>query len=129
MGGAKAAQQVFTHTQRVRILYKTILKLHRGFPLELQALGDQYAKDEFRRHKNATPEQAQTFMQEWTNYAITIAKQLGIRGTHQSKSIGQSFTEKDLEDFNTEQIYQLFELHETATKPELDQSHENKDLQ
>lgn len=128
MGGAKVAQQVFSHTQRVRILYKTILKLHRGFPLELQALGDQYAKDEFRRHKDATPEQAQTFMKEWTNYAITIAKQLGIRGTHQSKSLGKSFTEKDLEEFNVEQIYQLFELHETATKPELDQTHENKNL-
>ncbi|CAL4165418.1 unnamed protein product, partial [Meganyctiphanes norvegica] len=122
MGGRKAAQQVFTHTQRVRILYKTVLKLHRGFPMELQALGDQYTKDEFRRHKDATPEQAQIFMKEWTSYAITIAKQLGIRGTHQSKSIGKSFTEDDLETFNAEQIYQLFELHEAATKPELQEA-------
>lgn len=39
MGGGAAVQQVFTHTQRVRLLYKTILKLHRGFPVELKALG------------------------------------------------------------------------------------------
>lgn len=38
MGKGKTLQ-AFTHPQRVRLLYKTILKLHRGLPLELQALG------------------------------------------------------------------------------------------
>ncbi|KAG7166305.1 succinate dehydrogenase assembly factor 3, mitochondrial-like [Homarus americanus] len=115
-----ATVQAFTHTQRVRVLYKTILKLHRGLPLELKALGDQYIRDEFQRHKEAAPEQAQAFMVEWTNYAVTMAKQLGIRGTHTAKTIGKPLKEGELDNFTGEQIYQLFELHEAATKPEAD---------
>ncbi|XP_064087910.1 succinate dehydrogenase assembly factor 3, mitochondrial-like isoform X2 [Macrobrachium nipponense] len=118
MGGAKVAQQAFTHHQRVRLLYKTILKLHRGMPLELQALGDQYARDEFKRHKDATTEQANTFMVEWTNYAITLARQLGLRGAHTARSLGMQLKEGDLDDFNVEQINQLYELYEAATVKE-----------
>lgn len=76
--------------------------------------GDQYTRDEFRRHKNATPEQTQAFMVEWTNYAITIAKQLGVRGAHMSKTFGQNFKDSDLENFNDEQIYQLYELYKAS---------------
>lgn len=53
------------HMSRVRALYKRILMLHRFMPIDLKALGDQYVKDEFRRHKSASPEQAQHFMKEW----------------------------------------------------------------
>lgn len=74
-----------THAQRVRILYKTILRLHRGksnywshvtkiidlysfkgLPEGLQPLGNQYAKDEFRRHKTCSTHEATLFMNEWT---------------------------------------------------------------
>lgn len=41
-----------SHAQRARILYKSILKLHRGLPIEVRDLGNQYVRDEFRRHKN-----------------------------------------------------------------------------
>lgn len=34
-------------------------------PITLKALGDQYVKDEFKRNKNATLEQAEEFLQEW----------------------------------------------------------------
>jgi hypothetical protein len=44
------------HPSRVRILYKSILKLHRGLPPEIQELGNQYTRDEFKRHKNLTLE-------------------------------------------------------------------------
>lgn len=53
-------------------------------------------------------------MVEWTNYAITIAKQLGVRGAHMSKTIGQNFKDTDLENFNDEQIYQLYELYQAS---------------
>lgn len=46
-------------------LYRRILKLHRNLPLASKALGDQYLKDEFRRHKNASREQVAEFIQEW----------------------------------------------------------------
>lgn len=39
MGGGRRVAEAFTHPQRVRLLYKTILKLHRGLPMELKALG------------------------------------------------------------------------------------------
>lgn len=72
-----------SHIQRVRILFKTILKLHRGkpfsFPLKyefnldyfsglppaLQPLGNEYVRDEFKRHKNCNPGEANVFMTEW----------------------------------------------------------------
>lgn len=54
------------HVQRVRLLYKTILRLHRGLPNELQELGQTYVRDEFRRHKNCNPKEARTFMLEWS---------------------------------------------------------------
>ena len=38
-----------THVQRVRILYKTCLRLHRGLPTQMQIIGDAYVKDEFKR--------------------------------------------------------------------------------
>ena len=55
-----------THVLRVRALYKAILRLHRGLPLEMKALGDQYVRDEFRRHKDVGPAETKTFMDEWT---------------------------------------------------------------
>ena len=61
------------HTSRVRILYKSILRLHRGLPLELRALGDQYVKDEFRRHIDCDAKFVPTFMNEWT-----VSNSMGI---------------------------------------------------
>ena len=54
-----------TFASKTRVLYKTILKLHRGLPNELKKLGDNYVKDEFKRHKNAEPNFQTTFIKEW----------------------------------------------------------------
>lgn len=54
-----------SHVFVVKTLYRRILNLHRGLPITLKALGDQYVKDEFKRHKGVTREQAQEFLQEW----------------------------------------------------------------
>lgn len=43
---------VLSHTSRVKTLYKSILKLHRGLPIEVQELGTNYVRDEFKKHKN-----------------------------------------------------------------------------
>lgn len=56
----------YSQSQRVRILYKTILKLHRGLPEELQVLGTNYTRDEFRRHKKCNEKEAGIFINEWT---------------------------------------------------------------
>ena len=57
---------------KVRRLYKTILKLHRGLPPDLAYMGDIYVKDEFKRHKQATPDQTITFMENW---AVSLLNQ------------------------------------------------------
>ena len=54
-----------THVQRVRLLYKTCLRLHRGLPTQMQIVGDAYVKDEFKRHKSANQEQTAAFMEAW----------------------------------------------------------------
>ncbi|XP_063523623.1 succinate dehydrogenase assembly factor 3, mitochondrial isoform X1 [Pongo pygmaeus] len=53
------------HVSRVRALYKRVLQLHRVLPPDLKSLGDQYVKDEFRRHKTVGSDEAQRFLQEW----------------------------------------------------------------
>ena len=63
----------FTHTSRVRALYKALLKIHRGLPLQMRALGDQYVKEEFRLHKKANSEETQVFMHEWTVSYIVMS--------------------------------------------------------
>ena len=50
---------------RARILYKTILKLHRGLPQELKEFGDKYLKEEFKRHKDADSQFQAKFFKEW----------------------------------------------------------------
>ncbi|KAI9548476.1 hypothetical protein NQZ68_007332 [Dissostichus eleginoides] len=61
------------HVSRVRFLYKRLLVLHRFLPIDLRALGDQYVKDEFRRHKSASPENVTSFMAEWEHRCIASA--------------------------------------------------------
>ena len=53
------------HVRKVRMLYKVILRLHRGLPLELRGIGDAYVKEEFRHHKEASAEYIPLFMKEW----------------------------------------------------------------
>lgn len=55
-----------THVQRVRMLYKMILRLHRGLPVEIQPLGNEYVREEFRRHKTCNATESHIFLNEWT---------------------------------------------------------------
>jgi hypothetical protein len=55
-----------THAGRVRFLYKTCLKLHRGLPEHLRTIGDVYVRDEFRRHKAVGDAETLIFMEAWS---------------------------------------------------------------
>uniref|UniRef100_A0A8C5MMK6 Succinate dehydrogenase assembly factor 3 n=1 Tax=Leptobrachium leishanense TaxID=445787 RepID=A0A8C5MMK6_9ANUR len=108
-----------THLYQVRALYKKILLLHQTFPLHMKALGDQYVKDEFRRHKNVSPQEAKRFMEEWETYAALLWKQAkdergaaGVKGRY-----GAALAEDKLNYFSEEQMGQLLELMNEATKP------------
>ncbi|XP_070169459.1 succinate dehydrogenase assembly factor 3, mitochondrial isoform X4 [Polyergus mexicanus] len=104
-----------THVQRVRILYKTILRLHRGLPGEIQPLGNNYVRDEFKRHKKCVESEAIIFLHEWTNYAVSLAEQLGLRGPHTGQPLGKCLKEEHLEMLRDEQVCQLYELMIAAT--------------
>ena len=51
-------------------------------------------------------------------YATSVAEQLGLRGPHTAKPLGESFKEDDLEKLRDEQVYQLYELMIAATGKE-----------
>ncbi|XP_066440874.1 succinate dehydrogenase assembly factor 3, mitochondrial [Eleutherodactylus coqui] len=110
-----------SHVSQVRALYKKIFMLHRTLPLHLKALGDQYVKDEFKRHKNVGPAEAKLFMKEWEGYAAMLwdqAKQQ-IKHSEDKGQYGVPLTEDKLDLFNEEQLGQLHELMQEATKPKL----------
>ncbi|XP_026531443.1 succinate dehydrogenase assembly factor 3, mitochondrial [Notechis scutatus] len=107
------------HVSQVRTLYKKILQLHRVLPLELKALGDQYVKDEFRRHKSISLQEAQHFLQEWENYAMMLQQQANqhVQNTTDQPDFGAHLTKEKFNALRDEQIGQLNELMKEATKP------------
>ncbi|NWR66718.1 SDHF3 factor, partial [Bucorvus abyssinicus] len=110
-----------------RGLYRRILLLHRALPVALRALGDRYVKEEFRKHKAAGPAEAQRFLREWEasarrpaeNYAALIQQQINEdkQNLREKTVYGIQLTEEKLNDFRDEQIGQLKELMDEATKP------------
>ncbi|XP_060760018.1 succinate dehydrogenase assembly factor 3, mitochondrial [Neoarius graeffei] len=102
---------------RVRALYKRILVLHRLLPVDLRVLGDQYLKDEFRRHKSASPDQVQHFMKEWEDYRDTLQTQVLEAAGSDKMAFGTDLSEQQLRGFQDEQIGQLYELMLESTKP------------
>ncbi|XP_071493129.1 succinate dehydrogenase assembly factor 3, mitochondrial-like [Diadema antillarum] len=107
-----------SHGSTVRALYKQILLLHRRLPLEMKALGDQYVKAEFRRHKEAKPEEVTRFMREWQMYATTLAQQTqGVTADGEAQQVGEHMAEAKLEDLNDTQVGQLYELYKETKKP------------
>ncbi|XP_035536864.1 succinate dehydrogenase assembly factor 3, mitochondrial [Morone saxatilis] len=109
---------VSAHVSKVRSLYKRILVLHRFLPIDLRALGDQYVKDEFRRHKSASPEEVKSFMAEWENYKATLQTQVLESAGERLGSVkfGADLSEMTLSNFQEEQIGQLYELMLESTK-------------
>uniref|UniRef100_UPI0037E8AD8D succinate dehydrogenase assembly factor 3, mitochondrial n=1 Tax=Semicossyphus pulcher TaxID=241346 RepID=UPI0037E8AD8D len=107
------------HVSKVRSLYKRILVLHRFLPIDLRALGDQYVKEEFRRHKSASTEEVKSFMTEWESYKGTLQTQVLESAGERLSSIkfGTNLSEGNLSDFQGEQIGQLYELMLESTKP------------
>jgi hypothetical protein len=48
---------------------------------------------------------------EWTDYAINLAHQLGIKGIQGEEKLGKNLKESNLDQFNDEQVTQLHELY------------------
>ncbi|NXC40960.1 SDHF3 factor, partial [Penelope pileata] len=102
-----------------RGLYRRILLLHRALPPALRELGDRYVKEEFRKHRAAGPAEAQRFLREWEASAQLIRRQINEekQNSREKTVFGIQLTEEKLDDFRDEQIGQLKELMDEATKP------------
>lgn len=92
-----------------------------GLPVELQPLGTEYVRDEFKRHKKCNETEANLFMVEWTNYAVQLSQQLGLgfKGKP-ADTVGKHLEVEDLDKFSENQVVQLYELMKAATKAEHD---------
>lgn len=106
------------HVAGVRALYKRLLRLHRRLPGDLRDLGDQYVKDEFRKSKAAGAAETARFMEEWQAYADVLQIQIKEREITQKVRYGANLTTNELQRFNEDQIGQLYELMQEATKPD-----------
>ncbi|NWU97788.1 SDHF3 factor, partial [Upupa epops] len=98
-------------------LYRRILRLHRALPAALRALGDRYVREEFRKHKAAQPAEAQRFLREWEATLIQQQIDEDKQNVREKTVYGAQLTEEKLNDFRDEQIGQLKELMDEATKP------------
>ena len=94
-------------------LYRNIVRTHRNvLPPPLRAMGDTYARDEFRRHwkPQTTKNQWQAFVQEWQRYLSMLQGHADL--PEQSGDIPDTV----LDSLNEEQKAQLARLKEEAVK-------------
>lgn len=92
-------------------LFRDIKRTHRSvLPPPLRAMGDTYARDEFRRHwkPQTTQPQWQAFVQEWQRYLSMLQGRADL--PEQSGDIREDV----LESLNAEQKVQLARLKEEA---------------
>ncbi|TGZ62446.1 hypothetical protein CRM22_007432 [Opisthorchis felineus] len=109
-----------THPQRVRYLYKAILRLHRALPPDMAELGNRYVREEFQKHKNSPPEFIRSFMVEWSRYAVELSKQVRYLPRSDSEGcvyLGKVLDESQLKYFNEAQLKQLLELAKEIHSP------------
>ncbi|CAL8462453.1 g1986 [Coccomyxa elongata] len=94
-------------------LYRQILRAHATvLPPPLRTMGDAYAKEEFRRHRDAktTPAQWAAFMQEWQRYLSML------HGTADLPEGSGDIPEDVLQTLNEDQKRQLARLQEEAAR-------------
>ena len=93
-------------------LYREILRTHRtDLPPPMRALGDRYARDEFKRHKegNTTETQWREFHSEWQKYLLQI------KGVNH-EPVNGALSDEVFDNLTDEQKQQLARLHGQAVK-------------
>lgn len=97
-------------------LYRRLLRAHRALDADMRAVGDNYIKDEFKRHAGIdNPLQIVGFLSSWKLYLDQLEVQQGKPGGFR----GQRLEPRLLEKFSDEQFYQIHELMQ-ATKEAYD---------
>ncbi|CAH0475476.1 unnamed protein product [Peronospora belbahrii] len=100
---------MMANRSKVLTLYKHILTLHR-YKLEphMRVLGDQYVRDEFKRHKNAASKFVPLFLREWEQYAAMMSQK--------KNCFGQELSVEDQQLLDDEQKIKLRTLQDAAKK-------------
>mgnify|MGYP003407061546 FL=1 len=62
---------------------------------------------------------------EWTEYAINLAKQLGLKGIKKEEKLGKNLDVEAIDSFKEEQVVQLHELY-LASKGKEDDDEKKK---
>ncbi|OWZ16548.1 putative mitochondrial protein [Phytophthora megakarya] len=94
---------------KVLALYRRILTLHRQkLEPHMRVLGDQYVRDEFKRHKDAAAKFVPLFLQEWQQYAAAMSQK-------QSR-FGEELSSADKQLLDGEQKLKLQSLQDAAKK-------------
>ncbi|KAG1468587.1 hypothetical protein G6F56_003748 [Rhizopus delemar] len=113
-------------------LYKEILRSHRSLPPAMRALGDDYVKAEFKRHKDIeNPAHIVGFVSQWQTYLDTIQVQTAPLSKDSSapsddtlvrsfnmpeKGWGKKMESGVLDKLSDEQLGQLYELRTEVKK-------------
>ena len=93
-------------------LYRRILEVHRSkLPLPLQDLGNSYARDEFRRHR-----EEQTTEQQWAIFAAEWRKYVAMLSGEADMSPSGDIPKDVLDHMTQEQKLRLHILEEEAKK-------------
>mmetsp|Transcript_36352 Transcript_36352/g.43989 ORF Transcript_36352/g.43989 Transcript_36352/m.43989 type:complete len:117 (+) Transcript_36352:384-734(+) len=100
-----------TVTPSIIYLYRQVLRSHRLLPAPMRSLGDRYARDEFRRHRESetTPEQWTEFAVQWRKYISTIRGDVGATSTG-------NLSHDDLENMSPQQLDQLTRLRSESLR-------------
>ena len=99
------------------VLFRRVLRLHRRvLPAQMRALGDKYAVDEFKRHKDAPEEFLVPFFREWEKYcddlevsatSASLAAQGDGGNLSSTSGIGRPLSQGELEGLNDAQKEQV----------------------
>lgn len=96
-------------------LYRAVLRCHaQRLPPPMRSMGDSYARDEFRRHRDAKPPTTEAqwseFVLEWTRYVRML------EGQADSPGFSGSMDDSVLKRMSPEQQLRLNLLKEEAEK-------------
>eukprot|EP00127_Corallochytrium_limacisporum_P006976 Clim_evm30s239 gene=Clim_evmTU30s239 len=108
------------HRRFVLSLYKSIRRLNNHMPKAMADFGNQYVRDEFKRHKDAKPEFIEPFLKGWLDYKSSLELQIMDSKLEADKSkpveFGSPLTMQQVNAFSEEQIGQLQALHHETSR-------------
>ena len=96
-------------------LYRAVLRCNAlRLPPPLRSMGDSYARDEFRRHRDAKPPATQG---QWKQFAVEWAKYVDMmEGRADLQGSSGSLEDSALQGMSSEQTQQLALLRQEAEK-------------